>query len=313
MTLTSIDQLSPDSGAALDRYLAAVDAAMRPLDPRAADETAEDLREHALGALSADATPADVAALAEKLGAPATFAAGLSAADDVGSDAAAAPDASAPQGRLLGMPYDLRVPTVERVAARWWSPRDPRIIVPRVFGLGWTINFGAAAVQLGLIEPDAEDVPFASVPDAVLSAAMIVPVAFAAAIGLSYLALRSHLPATLPSHWGVAGTPDAWAPQLTAFGWAFGIAAVSALAAVWAVILRQPRPTAAVLIGGATFFSALAAGVWALTLSSALGVQSAWALPLLMLVALPLGSAFAVFVRLARAGRAAEQARDLGR
>jgi hypothetical protein len=43
-------------------------------------------------------------------------------------------------GRILGVPYDYRIPTVARVRASLWNPEDERIIVPLVFGIGWTLN-----------------------------------------------------------------------------------------------------------------------------------------------------------------------------
>lgn len=46
-------------------------------------------------------------------------------------------------GQVLGMvPYDFRPPTLERVRQAFWSPDDPRILTPTVFGVGWTLNFG---------------------------------------------------------------------------------------------------------------------------------------------------------------------------
>ena len=314
MTGTSLTDLAPDVRAILDRYFTDVDAAMRPIDPEVAEATVEDLRQHALETLTPQATITDVEALVAELGEPESFANGLRGADGAPCAGLEQPvDDSAPQGRFLGMPYDLRVPTTRRVTARWWSPADTRIIVPRVFGMGWTVNFGAVAVQLGLIEPDAEDVPFASVPESACFAMLLVPVGLTAAIAGSYLALRSRLPEALPSHWGVSGTVDAYSSQLSMFAWLLAMAAVPTVAALWAVASRRPGPTRAVLIGGATFLSALAAGVWTLSLTSAFGAQSAWLLPLALLVALPLGATFAVFVTLARAGRAAEQERDLAR
>jgi hypothetical protein len=44
-------------------------------------------------------------------------------------------------GKFLGVPYDLRFPTPARIKERLWNPDDPRVIVPRVFGAGWTVNF----------------------------------------------------------------------------------------------------------------------------------------------------------------------------
>ena len=40
------------------------------------------------------------------------------------------------------VPYDLRVPTMERAKSRLWNPDDDRILMPTVFGVGWTINVG---------------------------------------------------------------------------------------------------------------------------------------------------------------------------
>jgi Family of unknown function (DUF5808) len=47
-------------------------------------------------------------------------------------------------GVLFGrIPYDLRVPTFERVMHSMWDPDNPRILVPAAFGVGWTINAAA--------------------------------------------------------------------------------------------------------------------------------------------------------------------------
>jgi len=44
-------------------------------------------------------------------------------------------------GSFLGIPYDWRRPTRERIRFRLWNPDEPKLFVPRVFGWGWTINF----------------------------------------------------------------------------------------------------------------------------------------------------------------------------
>jgi hypothetical protein len=47
------------------------------------------------------------------------------------------------EGRIAGLlPYDLRPPTPARIRERLWNPEDRRILVPTVFGVGWTVNFG---------------------------------------------------------------------------------------------------------------------------------------------------------------------------
>ena len=45
-------------------------------------------------------------------------------------------------GQIFGIPYDFRTPTIERVRAAIWSPDEPRILNPHVFGVGWTPNIG---------------------------------------------------------------------------------------------------------------------------------------------------------------------------
>jgi hypothetical protein len=46
-------------------------------------------------------------------------------------------------GTVAGfVPYDLRVPTVDRLMERLWAPDNPHIFVPHVFGVGWTVNAG---------------------------------------------------------------------------------------------------------------------------------------------------------------------------
>ncbi|GHO83026.1 DUF5808 domain-containing protein [Dictyobacter formicarum] len=44
------------------------------------------------------------------------------------------------QGNVLGIPYDLRFPTRERLRNTMWNSETSRIFVPRAFGLGWDIN-----------------------------------------------------------------------------------------------------------------------------------------------------------------------------
>ncbi len=54
------------------------------------------------------------------------------------------------KGRLGGIvPYDFRMPTLERARSRWWNPDDDRLFVPQVFGVGWTVNFARVARLLG--------------------------------------------------------------------------------------------------------------------------------------------------------------------
>lgn len=61
----------------------------------------------------------------------------MSTDDNVSKDNGSVPE---PQGRILGVPYDLRRPTIARIKSRWWNPSDHRILTPKAFGAGWDMN-----------------------------------------------------------------------------------------------------------------------------------------------------------------------------
>ncbi|GAA4708281.1 hypothetical protein APR04_004521 [Promicromonospora umidemergens] len=42
------------------------------------------------------------------------------------------------------VPYELRVPTLERARERLWDPEAEHVVGPRVFGVGWSVNLGKA-------------------------------------------------------------------------------------------------------------------------------------------------------------------------
>jgi hypothetical protein len=45
-------------------------------------------------------------------------------------------------GDLFGVvPYDLRPPTPTRIRESLWQPESDRLILPRSFGVGWSVNF----------------------------------------------------------------------------------------------------------------------------------------------------------------------------
>jgi hypothetical protein len=43
-------------------------------------------------------------------------------------------------GAVLGVPYDFRPPTAERVREAIWNPDNPSLVSPTAFGVGWTLN-----------------------------------------------------------------------------------------------------------------------------------------------------------------------------
>ena len=43
-------------------------------------------------------------------------------------------------GKIAGIPYDFRLPTVERIRAAFWNKDTSKIFLPQAFGIGWSIN-----------------------------------------------------------------------------------------------------------------------------------------------------------------------------
>jgi hypothetical protein len=54
-------------------------------------------------------------------------------------------------GRLLGVvPYDFRIPTIERIQQAYWNPRSPKVFTDRPLGVGWSVNIPTALRRLGI-------------------------------------------------------------------------------------------------------------------------------------------------------------------
>ena len=51
-------------------------------------------------------------------------------------------------GKVSGVPYDFRVPTLRRFRDAYWNPNDDRIFTDRVVGIGWAINFAQLIPRL---------------------------------------------------------------------------------------------------------------------------------------------------------------------
>jgi len=302
MPIQSLSALPREQRHCAETYLRDVAAALQAADAEMRDDVLADLESHLLERLNADATTDDVARLIAELGSPESVSAALGVRVQA--------PASIGSGRVLGIPYDVRVPTAERIAERLWNPSDPRIWMPRVFGMGWDVNMGAVAVRLHLIEPDSEDVPFTSTPPWAFAAAVAVPVVMTAGMLLGYLVLRDTLPAQLPAHWNAQGVADNYWDQSTAFGFLFLMALVPTLWAVWSVLTRRPALLRGATIGFAGLFASLGSLLWLLTLVTTLTSFVAWWFsPLLVAVAIAVP--FGILLWLARAGRNAEQQRDL--
>jgi hypothetical protein len=51
-------------------------------------------------------------------------------------------------GRFLGIPFDWRRPTAQRLRKGIWDPGNPRVLVPKVYGWGYGINLAAVLRRL---------------------------------------------------------------------------------------------------------------------------------------------------------------------
>ena len=49
------------------------------------------------------------------------------------------------------VPYDFRLPAIEKFKEAYWNPYESRIFSPEVFGIGWAINFYALLERLSIL------------------------------------------------------------------------------------------------------------------------------------------------------------------
>lgn len=116
-------------------------------------------------------------------------------------------------GHVLGLPVDVRGTTSARVRSRIFDPSDPRIVVPRVLGAGWRLNYGALAVRLGLLRPDDYDAEvLAHIPAEVTRITRAIPWIVAAKTAFWAVAAW-HTGEKVPSNWDVAGRVTGWSDR----------------------------------------------------------------------------------------------------
>ena len=51
------------------------------------------------------------------------------------------------QGTVARVPYDFRAPSLTRLGRGVWQPNQSALVVPKSFGLGWTLNLGSVAAR----------------------------------------------------------------------------------------------------------------------------------------------------------------------
>ena len=54
-------------------------------------------------------------------------------------------------GKVGFIPYDFRLPTIERIREGYWNEDSPHVFSPEVIGLGWAINFHAILEKMRLV------------------------------------------------------------------------------------------------------------------------------------------------------------------
>ncbi len=262
------------------RYLAEVRSALRGLPARERDEAIAELEANLLADIERrGGNPAAVQAAIADLGAPEAYAAAVAETYDVD---VASPQ---PQGRILGMPYEFRAPTATSIMERMWNPGDPRILMPRTFGVGWTINFGAVAVRLGLARPDdTEERPFENLSNRAVSIAMAVPAVFGVVTAVIAAAYWSRLPESVPTHFNAAGVADGWGTKSLALGIPVAIACLLPLVVFgWQLLRGASRGTLAISSTMLAFAGGLSAVVVAYTVANAVyGVEGWWIGPVFL-------------------------------
>lgn len=62
------------------------------------------------------------------------------------------PEARTWNGKVAGVvPYDFRIPTLDRLREAYWAPESDQVFSERVFGVGWAVNIPVAARKLSEI------------------------------------------------------------------------------------------------------------------------------------------------------------------
>jgi uncharacterized membrane protein len=304
--------LAPEAADLIEAYFARVHGALLLTAAGECEETVDDLKAHVYDQIArTSGAAADVERVLAAMGTPESLAAQCAdgETEPLREVPAVSTASSLFSGKVLGLPYEFRPPTADRVASRWWDPTDPDILVPRVFGIGWDINFAAVAVRVGLIRPDDEDIPFASVPSRWLALSAVLPLVVAATFGILVARYQGTLPAQVAVHWGITGAPDNFASKESALTLpvAMTLIGLGILALAW---LRRRSALSRVASGAlALMLSTISVGAYAQQIVSASGGGSTAVLLSVMVSGLVL--TFLLLVVLARIGRSVEMRRDL--
>lgn len=323
--------LSPEAKDLIETYLGRVHGAMLRGAAGEAEETVAELREHVYEELErGDGTTASVTRVLSELSSPEALARAYAGESEPTGPAATvvpmhadargtAPEETAGEdlegegsllaGRVLGIPFDFRPPTARRIAHRWWNLLDRRWLVPRAWGIGWDVNFGAISVWLGIVRPDDEDVPFGSVPEWALLVAFAVPVALLAALVAIMALMYGRLPTTVPMSWSLTGQPNQYWDTGLAATFVLVMAAVPVAVAGWMNLLRRSNLSRVVAAAVASLLATASLSSWTQAVFGGARGLGSWSIGLGLTLALVMP--FAILATLSRIGRGVEMRRDL--
>ena len=54
-------------------------------------------------------------------------------------------------GKIGLVPYDFRLPTLERARNSYWNPDDEHVFTPPAWGVGWSVNVYALMEKLSIL------------------------------------------------------------------------------------------------------------------------------------------------------------------
>ncbi|EPD28583.1 DUF5808 domain-containing protein [Actinotignum schaalii] len=150
---------------------------------------------------------------------------------------------------FFGIPASLEARRSREARSRWFEPENPRIFVPRSFGVGWDINMGALAVRLGMIRPD-DSLPDLEdyIPPHISRALSIAPaLGGTLTVGAAALVARRHR--LLPSGFRANLRPRGIVPAARAVAPAALLGATGTALAAWSNRERVDVPAAAFATG----------------------------------------------------------------
>ena len=206
---------------------------------------------------------------AEALGAPEDYAVAL--LDALSSEASA----EEPDLRLLGLPIETRGLVSAEVRSRTWNPANPRLVVPRLFGVGWTLNLGALAVKLRLIRPDdATSDVIEQVPERAVRTAQLVPLLVAGATAAAAALTWGRLPDRVATGFDLVGRQNRTGPK----GSVNGSVLLGVVPALWAARNRGPSEERLVRAANATTLASASASVVAASILSSRHPRGRWGL-----------------------------------